>query len=682
MKNSRRPTFNRRTFNCGSARRAYVVLILLLLLLPLPLHAQEQGQQPAAANSDDEVVYLDPNGYIRVYDPNGSPQITWVSPEGGWSAVALGDFTGEGDDEIVAVGGEGAGSRLVIYDPVVASGEVDAGQQFNGVPWRTLFATYLSATPRLVAVGEFNNGVTGDEIVYTADAPPAGSDPRSQLTILMQTAISADGTAWTQYATLNTGQQWSDISTGDLEVSGIDNIALIDEDRGVLSVFRLLDGALTRYYVSASDTREWSSSAIGNVDPETAQPELVLVRRADRPLASLIVWRFQAPDKFIDVYLRDFNPSPRVVFLADINGGGESEIFMLRNVTRTAGCPAPYSTAPFQLIMRNRGPDRPPTFEVCLDQANTFRYGTGADLAGDGKEEVIVLSTTQMRIFSNLDATFTASNVTVSSNARAIHAGNLDAAGSVKPNTLVVNQSRLAFTVNAGSESSTQVVQLDNSASSTPIPLRIHTSPRADFVRWSLSSSSTPAALTVSIDAAELLPDITYATNLVIDASGVTVSNTPLQIAILVKVESGLVIKPAAKTVLVSPCSGATAAVPLDLRIFGSSGTTFSAAVGAGPVMQTEAAPTVGTAPAVGVAVSWPVAGVPWISNAESPTTTVPSTITLTINPTGLTGFNQAHVAVDGQLSGVSYPRVANVAVLCTDYPTFLPAVYNEHWPD
>ena len=684
MKTSgRQPTVRRST-----ALSVCSALLFLLLLLPWPARAQEdRGQQIAAANGDDEVVYLDPNGFIRVYDPTGSPQITWVSPEGGWSAVALGDFTGEGDDEIVAVGGEGANSRLVIYDPVVASGAVDAGQQFNGVPWKTLFATYVAGTPRLVAVGEFNAAVTGREIVYTTDAPAEGSDPRSKISILMQTASPADGTAWTEYATLFTGQQWSDISTGDLEVSGVDNIALIDEDRGVLSVFRLLNGALARYYLSSSDSREWSSSAIGNVDPETAQPELVLVRRADRPLASLIVWRYQAPDEFVDVYLRDFNPSPRVVFLADINGGGESEIFMLRNVTRTAGCPAPYSTAPFQLIMRNRGPDRPPAFEVCLDQANTFRYGVRADLAGDGKQEVIVLSPTQLRVFSNLDATFTVTNVTVSSNARMLAAGNLDKAGAVKPNTLTTSQNRLAYTVNAGSQSSTQQVQIDNSASSTPIPLRIHTSPRADFVRWSRSSSSTQATLTVSVDAAELLPDITYATNLLIDAPGVTVSNTPLQIAVLVKVESGLVVKPAAGALLVSPCSGASAPLPYALRVFGSNGMTFSASVGAGPVAEIQAsaaAPAAAMAldEAAQTAISWPVVGAPWISSAESPTTTVPSTITLQINPAALGAFNQAHISVDGRLDAVSYPRVANITVLCTDYPVFLPAVYREQWPD
>ncbi len=152
--------------------------------------------------------------------------------------------------------------------------------------------------------------------------PDPNGNPRSVVTILVQTGSPADGTAWRTLTSTTTGQQWSDISTGDLELTGIDNAALIDEDRGVLAVYRLANNTLQRYYLSASDTREWSSSAIGQVEPETAQPELVLVRRADRPLASLIVWRYQAPDKFVDVYLRDFNPAPRVVFLADVNGNG------------------------------------------------------------------------------------------------------------------------------------------------------------------------------------------------------------------------------------------------------------------------------------------------------------------------------------------------------------------------
>ncbi len=146
---------------------------LAQVVLPLPAAAQAApAGWLANPNSDDEVIYIDPAGFIRVYDPVGEPKITWVSPEGGWSAAALGDFTGEGDDEIVAVGGKDGAARLVIYDPVVASGAVDANQEFNGIPWKQLYITNLPATPRLVATGEFDPAVPGREIIYTTDAPP------------------------------------------------------------------------------------------------------------------------------------------------------------------------------------------------------------------------------------------------------------------------------------------------------------------------------------------------------------------------------------------------------------------------------------------------------------------------------------------------------------------------------
>lgn len=664
-------------------------ILILLLLLPVPARAQEVQQaapvETVAANTDDEVVYIDPEGYIRVYDPVGSPQITWVSPEGGWNAAAVGDFTGEGDDEIVAVGGEGAASRLVVYDPVIAAGAVDASQQFNGVPWRTLYSTYLGATPRLVAVGEFNTAVPGREIVYTTDDPSSDGDPRSRITILAQTAGPATGGSWAPYSTSSSGQQWSDISTGDLEVSGLDNIAFIDEDRGVLAVYRLAGSALQRYYVNASDTREWSSSAIGNVDPATAQPELVLVRRADRPLASLVVLRYQAPDSFADVYLRDFNPAPRVVFLADVTGWNESEMFMLRNVTRTAGCPSPYNTAPFQLIMRSRGDDRPPPFEVCLDQANTFRYGAGGDLYGDGLEEAIVLSATQLRIFPNLHTTFIPAsvvNVSINSNARTIVTGNLDRAGHVLPNTLASSQARLSFSANAGSQSGTATVQLTNSASSDPIPLHVRTSPQVDFVRWTLSSSATPADLTVYIDAADLLPGITYGADLLIDGVGVSVSNTPLRIPVLVKVDTGLVLRPTARTLVVRTCAAQTEPLQISLRVLGSPGMSFSASVAPGPVATDASLPGQVVQPEAPAALEWPVNAVPWISSATSPTSTIPSTITLALTADALGAFNQAHVSVDGVLGSETFPRFANITVVCTDNPVYLPLVAHDDWPE
>lgn len=79
---------------------------LLAALLRAPVYAL------TAANADDEIVYLDPEGVIRVMDPRPSSTqlaVQWASPEGGWTALALGDFNADGDLEIAALRPEGDG---------------------------------------------------------------------------------------------------------------------------------------------------------------------------------------------------------------------------------------------------------------------------------------------------------------------------------------------------------------------------------------------------------------------------------------------------------------------------------------------------------------------------------------------------------------------------------------------
>jgi hypothetical protein len=257
-----------------------------------------------------------------------------------------------------------------------------------------------------------------------------------------------------------------------------------------------------------------------------------------------------------------------------------------------------------------------------------------------------------------------------------IAAGNLDGAGSVTPNTLKVSLDRLSVVASAGSQSNAQSIEISNSASSDPIPLRVRTASQPTFLRWSLSSTTTPATLTVYADAAELLPDVTYAADLIIDADGVSVSNTPLRIAVLVKVERGLVVRPANRTIVVSPCTAEAAPLAVDLRVLGSAGITFSAAVGPGPVVAAQPASP------MEAAVNWPVSDVPWITSASSPTATVPSTITLTLNPAAFAFINQAHVSVDGVSGSESFPRVANLTIICTATPNYLPFVPVDYWPE
>lgn len=120
-----------------------VLAVWLAALLPVagfPTRALAQnlgtaGQLETAdasavsADKAEEIVFIDPNGFIRVFDPitpAGGVAVDWVSPEGGWRSFALGDFDVNGDKEIVAIkGNNNTDSKLVIWDPVVAKDVTD-----------------------------------------------------------------------------------------------------------------------------------------------------------------------------------------------------------------------------------------------------------------------------------------------------------------------------------------------------------------------------------------------------------------------------------------------------------------------------------------------------------------------------------------------------------------------------
>lgn len=63
--------------------------------------AQEAPQTIQIANQEDEIVYIDNKGFIRVFDPQTSPQmpaVSFRSPEGGWFDAVVADVNGNGDD--------------------------------------------------------------------------------------------------------------------------------------------------------------------------------------------------------------------------------------------------------------------------------------------------------------------------------------------------------------------------------------------------------------------------------------------------------------------------------------------------------------------------------------------------------------------------------------------------------
>ncbi|MCB0064301.1 MAG: hypothetical protein KDE19_19390, partial [Caldilineaceae bacterium] len=148
-------------------RRVLSATLIALLLLPgmaqAPLPALATSTE-VSADPDEEIIYIDNNGMIRVLDTlqsSGSPVVDWTSPTGGWSNFALGDVNNDGDEEIVAVRSTGNGAgQLTVFDPVVADGSFDA-QTPNGIPWATLYTRDIPGNPKLVATGKLDPNLPG-----------------------------------------------------------------------------------------------------------------------------------------------------------------------------------------------------------------------------------------------------------------------------------------------------------------------------------------------------------------------------------------------------------------------------------------------------------------------------------------------------------------------------------------
>jgi len=630
---------------------AVLAVVLLLLGVRAPARAQDEPLATDTANTEDEIVYIDAAGYIRVYDPrqpNNVPAVDFRSPDAGWLDAAVGDVNGDGDDEIVAIGDNGL---LKVYDPVIASGPVPPENVINGVYWEELYATVLPARALLVETGDFDAVPTTAEIVAVYVDPMNASS--SFVQIFYQPLAPFDGRTWLPLTDVAASELWSDVATGNLDGAGVDELALVNEDLGALRVYRLeANNVLNPFFITESDTKPWSDVAIGNVDNELVLPELIAVRNAAPPLPALVVQRYKSPDAFEDVGTRELLPSPRVVFLADVTGNGDEEMYLLRDV--------PAGDARPRLFISNLGIDGMYAFEVPLDSDNGYRYGAGGDIDGDGKDELAVVRDTGFKIFETPETNTNSYTVTLDTNARTIVMGNLDALGKDR---LTTDVTRFDLSVNAGKQSSPQQLRLTNvTRPGNPIRFDIRLLPQVSFIRLSQISGDTPGTVSLTADATELLPATDpkqdpprYGTNLIVTALDPLVANSPLTIPVIVEVLPGVAVRPSsiAAAAQVNPVTGGCAGsleTQKAIEVLGTPGSTFTATV-----------------------------AVDWLT-ANPVSLTVPSSIGLSFDVDKLDkpGSYATTVVIDAQAADQAQTPITlrvPVNVICTNEALYLPAV-------
>lgn len=558
------------------------------LLVVHQANAQASVDSPVTVNNEDEIIYIDANGFISVLDPQtpaGLAPVVFRSPDSGWYDAAAGDVNGDGDDEIIAIAENGL---LKIYDPVVNTTNVNPDNQIGGIYWEQLFELVLPGAPLLVDVGNLDSNPATLEIVVVHREP--NSSTRARIQVYFQPTPEQGGRVWLPLTDVSIRELWSDISVGDLDGDGQAEIALVNEDAGTLSVFRRQSNdVLSAFWNEDSASRPWQDVVIGEVEPRQAGQELVAVRRAAPPAASLVVRRYQPVNQFADVALQSHLPAPRVVFLADINGNGEDEVFLLRDVPTN-------DTRP-RLFLSNLGTDTPFNFENRLDSDNGYRYGAGGDTDGDGRDEIAVVRNNAILLFTHpITSSTLAITYTTATNRRTLVFGNLDALGR---DLLDVNPTALRFTVQAGTISASQSVTLSNRTRAGAISFSLRTAPATGLLLITPSSLATPAVLTVQVDARTLLPaaDImaadalstlpaqgvfspTYGTNLIVTTPSLLVANSPLTIPVIVDVTAGIALRPSALNRMLQPAVDESAcilpATLASIQVLGAISSTFT----------------------------------------------------------------------------------------------------------
>jgi len=705
--------------------RIAALLVLVLSLLPfgpiVPQSAAAEGRvyttpQTPSADAGAEIVYIDPNGFIRVLDLYyGEKQVQWVSPTSGWRSIALGDFDNDGDMEIVAVRGTPGTDtppELAIFDPVVATGTPIQGQEINGIPWKQLFSMPLPSRPELVFAGNFDPNVPGDEIgisrqIIASDGAADGD--KTRVIIYKQTSLNPDGTDWTVHVQRDFGQEWSRVAVGNLDFSGGDEVGFVDQDKGEFNVYRPDAGLSKISGPGGSQSRPYRDIAFGQYI-RGGNLEVLAVRKEDsRPTNHTFeVWGYDSANfRFNQITGERFSPGPRVIAAGDINGANEdAEAIMVRRCT--GDC--------IRMIVRNDGNDgviQEFLDGLPLDSDDGVRVVAAGDLDGDGRDEIILMRDNKIRWYPDAHNSSRFEEVNVSTNNRNLVVGDLDRNGFISGPVIGSTPAQVQEIAYFGFVKS-GVLRIQNVATNESINFVATTNAAwlsvTPVTGMMPGKDSAALNLTYQIDARALGVGNRYEANITLTSSTPNVTNSPYVIPVTVDVEfPPFGTSPESAIAFYYPCEEPFAEQTLTLNVIGVPGTTFTAYVPppssaaaiaeslqgdfflvehgedemvltdrTGAQLALPAAPTVEVQPSAVLSRTWQ-SDTPWVSAVWSNSNSVPTQISLTISPTlRTTDFSQTILMLAGNNPlnpGQTIAGSTPVRLACASQASWLPVI-------
>lgn len=726
--------YNKRAFCYG--RRWWISVVSMITIVAGLLWPAAPAPHVAKAQVvDEEIVYIDSAGVIKVIDPtlSGEALIDWQSDEGGFFKFALGDFNNDGDFEIAALQRIGSTGKLVVYDPVVSDSSITpSGETPNGVPWRRLYEESFPYTPLVIGAGNMDAGIPGDEIIYGWQT----GFERSEIKVLKGNSLNPDGTGWLQHIpAAGTGipyeWTWDQVTVGQIDGSGTDEVILIDpsvdEDLNIrtrFAAYRVDDGGLsnTSPFYQKTSGGSWRRAVIGQVRDEGTNEVVAIRKTSTNGPSNLIIFKYSSSDGLAEKDENDllfFNPRPSRVWLADINGppaGGvaDEEIFFLRDASGDSP----------RMIVINRGTDSIPKDRIDqrLGGDNQWSEGAGGDTDGDGKDEVIILRNDRIRIYN--DPVGDMNNISefaisAPGDDRQIRTADLDRNGFSAGAEIRATVTGIENGVAVGSQSSFQIL-VESSGDNIPFTIAYQNKPEW-ISNLPINSGTTPSLITLTVDARDLIPG-NYVVNLIIRSTSSTVDivNSPLSLSIPIEIKPATVtVVPATVTFADNTCELPSDPVSQTLRIQGTQNISYTAIIAQVPAVQA-AQQILGGAPTGGrlisdtvlelkglngsvttlevqpqpevrasaVNIDW-TSDVSWLA-ARSDDGNILDTLTLTTNPDALFGTNGSAVLPTGEgsvralLIIIADPRAGNfpdnvrfvpVIYMCADTQVFMPVI-------
>lgn len=566
-------------------RRAIVLLTFALAALG---QTHDALAETLAPNSDDEIVYFDNNRAIHVFDPRPTSPVLaveWSSPDGRWDDFALGDVTGDGDLEIIAIRDEDDGGRLTIFDPVAQDSPRDQTQMRGGIPWAILYELELPVAPRLVATGEFDPSRPGQEILYSF----ALDDEHDRFVILRGTGEGGPGRGWEEQLSWDLEGRWSAVATGNVHVDdAIDEVALVSFSMGEVGLWRV-EPSVVRTFTNVNRDHRWRNVALGQfVIVSNDGDELAAVRDADFPLASTWVFRYDG-NSFVDQLGEVISPSPTVVFFADIGGNGDEEMILLRQVQQELG-PRP------RLIVRDgNNNDTIQVREELLDGDNEYKGGAAGNIDDDGGDEIVLVRNNRIRIYDDPDSSRDYRLIERFTDGRHVLLGNVDAAGLSNTSRLFVSLSSISADLQPGEVGSTRVITILDATRGTNMPFTIRLEGAEAWANVEHNDNLTPESIHVTLHAQNVQPG-EYSGRLIIDVERAGVENEPVAVALSLRVARVVSASPPSVTFFYVPCTEPLEPRSREVSLSAGSALTYTAEIEGNPPWAT-VAPEAGVLP-------------------------------------------------------------------------------------